>query len=314
MSVSLVATSHSPLMGIHEPAEGVAEAVESEFESVRAFVRSFDPELVVVFGPDHYNGVFYDMLPPFCIGAQATSVGDWGTTKGPLNVSHDDALAIAEHALSRELDLALSERMHIDHGFAQPLEIIFGAIDAVPTVPIFINSVAEPLGPAKRARLLGAAVGEAIQKLDKRVLLLGSGGLSHDPPVPTLANASPDITERLIAGRDPAPELRASREAGQIETARKFAAGEASLLPLNPRWDLDFLDVLATGQLEKIDSWTNDWFVEQAGHSSHEVRTWIAAYAALAACGPYEVLTSFYREIPEWIAGFGITTAAPSKR
>ncbi|OUS92831.1 3-(2,3-dihydroxyphenyl)propionate dioxygenase, partial [Rhodococcus sp. NCIMB 12038] len=69
------------------------------------------------------------------------------------------------------------------------------------------------------------------------------------------------------------------------------------------------LDVLASGEIEQIDSWTNEWFVEQAGHSSHEVRTWIAAYAAMRAVGKYRVTSTFYREIPEWIAGFGINTA-----
>jgi 2,3-dihydroxyphenylpropionate 1,2-dioxygenase len=39
------------------------------------------------------------------------------------------------------------------------------------------------------------------------------------------------------------------------------------------------------------------------------VRTWIAAYAALGAAGAYTVQYSFYKPIPEYIAGFGVTTA-----
>ena len=44
-----------------------------------------------------------------------------------------------------------------------------------------------------------------------------------------------------------------------------------------------------------------------AGHSSHEVRTWVAAYSALAACGDYAVSYEFYRPIKEYIAGFAVT-------
>ena len=33
--------------------------------------------------------------------------------------------------------------------------------------------------------------GDELATLDKRVLLVGSGGLSHSPPVPTLATAPP---------------------------------------------------------------------------------------------------------------------------
>jgi len=66
---------------------------------------------------------------------------------------------------------------------------LFGDATARPVIPIFINSVATPLGPLRRARALGAAVGTFLATLGKRVLVLGSGGLSHDPPVPTLATA-----------------------------------------------------------------------------------------------------------------------------
>ncbi len=113
----------------------------------------------------------------------------------------------------------------------------------------------------------------------------------------------------MIDGRNPSDAEREVRERRVIAAGRDFAAGTATIQPLNPHWDQHLLEILASGELEQIDTWTNDWFVEQAGHSSHEVRTWIAAYAALHANGPYQVTSSFYRAIPEWIAGFAITTA-----
>jgi 2,3-dihydroxyphenylpropionate 1,2-dioxygenase len=267
---------------------------------------------VVLFAPDHYNGFFYDMMPPFCLGTGATSVGDYGTAAGPLPVDRDAAYALARAVLAEGIDLAYSERMHVDHGFAQPLEILFGGIDAVPVVPVFINSVAEPLGPVSRARLLGQALGRAAAGLDRRVLVIGSGGLSHDPPVPQLEGAPPEVAERLIAGRNPSAEQRAQREQRVYATGRDFAAGAATIAPLNPDWDRRLMDLLAAADFAEIDSWSNQEFVDKAGHSSHEVRTWIAAYAALGATGPYRVTGSFYRPIPEWIAGFGVTTAAPA--
>ncbi|NGP04610.1 3-carboxyethylcatechol 2,3-dioxygenase [Rhodococcus sp. 14C212] len=309
MPVALCAMSHSPLMGRNDPDQTVIDAVDAAFDHARRFIADFAPDLIVIFAPDHYNGVFYDLLPPFCIGAAAQSVGDYGTEAGPLDVDRDAAYAIAREVLDSGIDVAFSERMHVDHGFAQALQLLVGSNTAVPTVPIFINSVAEPLGPVSRVRLLGEAVGQAATKLGKRVLLVGSGGLSHDPPVPQFATAPPDVRERLIDGRNPTPAERDAREQRVITAGQDFAAGTAAIQPLNPEWDRHLLDVLASGDLEQIDGWTNDWFVELAGHSSHEVRTWIAAYAALSAAGKYRVTSSFYREIPEWIAGFGITTA-----
>jgi 2,3-dihydroxyphenylpropionate 1,2-dioxygenase len=94
-----------------------------------------------------------------------------------------------------------------------------------------------------------------------------------------------------------------------MNAAREFAAGRTDLMPLNPDWDRDLMRLLADNALSEIDAWTTEWCTEQGGHSAHEVRTWIAAYAALAANGPFDVVSSFYRPVDEWIAGFGITTA-----
>lgn len=310
MSVAVCALSHSPLIGFNHPAREVEERVEAAFDQARRFVAEFDPDLVVMFAPDHYNGFFYDMMPPYCIGLKATALGDYGTPAGPLSVD-PAANRIAEHVLGAGVDIAVSERMYVDHGFAQPLQILFNGLDAVPVVPVFINSVAVPLCPIFRVRLLGDAIGRATATLDRRVLFLGSGGLSHDPPVPRLEDAPPEVAERLIDGHNPTREQRAARQARVIQAGSDLAAGSSSMRPINPEWDNRFLDILAAGDLEAIDNWPNEWFVEQAGNSSHEVRTWVAAYAAMAANGEYALEYRFYEEIKAWIAGFSVTTAVP---
>lgn len=309
MPAALVATSHTPLMGKHDPRPDVRAEVDGVLADARAFVEDFDPELVVIFGPDHYNGFLYDMMPSFCIGAEATSVGDYGMPTGPLTVNREVSRTILKHTLASGIDLALSEDMQVDHGIVQPLTFFFPDITKVPTVPIFINCVAEPLGPARRARALGTAVGEALRDLDRRVLLIGSGGLSHDPPVARFEEATPEVIERLKHGRNPTAEQRAARERSTIAAAGEFFAGSPKFRPLNPEWDALVLDSLAAGDFAALDERSNDWFVEEGGHSAHEVRTWIAAYAALAAFGDYTMSSRFYRAIPEWFAGFATTTA-----
>ena len=312
MPSAAVTMSHSPLMGFTEPAPDTSERVGAALQDARRFAAGFDPELVVIFGPDHYNGFFYDMMPPFCIGAAAESIGDYDTGAGALPVDHDAALMLVRAALDAEIDVTFSERMYVDHGFAQPLEILFGGLGEVPVVPVFVNCVAQPLGPARRARRLGSAIGSAAARLNRRVLFVGSGGLSHDPPVPTLEGAAPDVAAQLISeGRHLTPEQRAARQMRVIQAGRDYAAGVSTMQPLNPEWDRTVLAVLASGDFGLVDSWTTEWFTEQAGHSAHETRTSIAAYAALAATGPYRVTSSFYEPIPDWIAGFAVTTAAP---
>jgi 2,3-dihydroxyphenylpropionate 1,2-dioxygenase len=304
--------SHSPLLNLPGPSQDLLDDIHLALGNARDFVRAYDPELVVIFSPDHYNGFFYRLMPPFCIGTAAVGVGDFGTQAGPLNVPEDVATACATAVLNEDVDLSISASMDVDHGTVQPLQILFGDAAAVPTVPIFINSVATPLGPLRRARALGAAVGRFAASLNKRVLLLGSGGLSHDPPVPTLATAPPAALDRIVHGKPMTAEQRQARQTAVIGLAQEFAQGSGPMHPLNAEWDGRLLDILDRGDLTEVDHWSNEWIAREAGNSAHEIRTWIAAFAALASQGPYETAVRYYRAVPDLIAGFAVRTARPS--
>ncbi|MEU9886340.1 3-carboxyethylcatechol 2,3-dioxygenase [Sphaerisporangium sp. NPDC051011] len=310
MTAAAVGLSHSPLIGKNDPAPEVVAAVEEAVEGARSFVRAFDPELVVLYAPDHYNGFFYKEMPPFCLATEASAVGDFGSSAGPLSVDAEAARSIAGGVLERGVDLTVSARMTVDHGFVQPLEVLFGGIDKVPVVPVFVNGVATPLGPVSRIRALGTAIGQVAAALDRRVLFLGSGGLSHDPPVPVLDGAPPRVADALIEGHPPTAEQRARGEERVVQAGRDYAAGSTRMIPINPAWDNQVLDTLESGRLADVDSWTVEWMGAEGGGSAHEVRTWIAAFASLAATGDYRMTSRFYAPIPEWIAGFAVATAA----
>jgi 2,3-dihydroxyphenylpropionate 1,2-dioxygenase len=307
--MALCCMSHSPLLNLPGPSQELLDDIESAIAAAREFVAAFDPELVVTFSPDHYNGFFYNVMPPFCIGTAAEGVGDYGTHRGPLDVPANLATDCARAVLDSGVDVAISAAMQVDHGTVQPLEQLFGDAASRPVIPVFINSVATPLGPMSRVRALGAAVGTHLAGLGKRVLVIGSGGLSHDPPVPTLATAPPAALDRIVHGTPMTSEQRQARQVAVMEAAREFASGQGSLAPLNPEWDAAFLDLLDSRGLAEVDGWDNGWIAAQAGNSAHEVRTWVAAFAALATQGSYETGNRFYRAAPELIAGFAIRTA-----
>jgi len=309
MSIKLKCLSHTPLRGLNDPGADVVREVDEILAKARAEVEAFDPELIVVFAPDHYNGLFYDLMPPFVIATAADSVGDYQTQLGPLSVDKDLALEMAKFILDSDIDIAISHRLQVDHGCTQTLEEMTGSLTRYPVIPIIINSVAPPFGPYRRVRKLGEAVGKFIAKLDKRVLILGTGGLSHEPPVPLLAGAPEEIANFLIAGRNPTPEFRAARQARTIATGKIFGTPECELTPLNADWDLAFMQLLQDGRLAEIDDFSIEEISRAAGRSTHEIRTWVAAFAALAAAGSYTARQDYYRPINEWIAGYGVLSA-----
>jgi len=303
--------SHSPLLNLPGPSQDLLDDVEGAIALAREFVEEYDPELVVIFSPDHYNGFFYKVMPPFCIGMQASGVGDYGTHAGPIDVPEDLAGECAKAVLGAGVDVAVSAGMDVDHGTVQPLEKLFGNATARPVIPIFVNAIAVPLGPLHRCRALGAAVGAYLATLDKRVLVIGSGGLSHSPPVPTLATAPPAVLQRIVHGEPMTSEQRQARRAAVIEAAKNFADGQSDLQPLNPVWDHQFLEIIDDGRLAEVDQWSNSFVDDEGGGSAHEIRTWVAAFAALETAGPYQTTVRYYRPAAELIAGFAIRTAVP---
>ncbi|MBL7500849.1 3-carboxyethylcatechol 2,3-dioxygenase [Frankia sp. CNm7] len=310
MPLALCCMSHSPLLDITEQSPELEADVRAALSAARAFAEDFAPDVVVVFAPDHFNGFFYRLMPPFCVGMAATTVGDYGSLAGTLHVPTGLAQACAQAVLADGVDLSISHRMKLDHSSAQPLRELFGALDARPVIPVFINAAAAPLGPLARTRQLGAAIGRFFGRRDERVLLVGSGGLSHDPPVPTLDSAPAAMAERLVSGRPLTIEEAARKHTGAIAEGLRLADGSSERRPLSPAWDTEFLSLVTSGALTELDGWSNDE-IGQHGSGAHEIRAWIAAYSALDAAGPYEATYRYYRPIPEYIAGFAVTTARP---
>lgn len=310
MTAMLVCASHSPLMRVDMPASAAgSQDFLHRVDEVKARVASFDPELVVVFGPDHFNGFFFDLMPSFCIGAAAETTQDWSLPKLALKVPSETALACVRAVRGDDIDVALSWQMRADHGIAIPLHQLTPAADAYPVLPIFVNCAAPPRPSFRRVRQLGASVGRFLGSLGKRVLILGSGGLSHDPPTPRFDRAAPEVRKRLVERNVPdAAELR-RREARVVECAHRLVRGEGPCLAPDERWDRDFLAKLIDGGPEACDGLTDEALDRRAGFGGHEVRTWVAAFAAMRALGAFTPQLEYYRIVPEWITGMGLVTA-----
>lgn len=317
MPVKLICASHSPLMEFASPQRAEQETnVRAAFEKMAAEVKAFDPTLIITFGPDHFNGFFYDLMPSFCVGIRATAAGDWnyGAENNKINVPEETALHLVRRVLDEGVDVAYSYRMQADHGVTQPLHFLCdGQLDRYPTIPVFINGAAAPMPTTKRTVALGRAIGQFIKSLNlenERVLILGTGGLSHDPPTPQMGSVPPEVEEFLIAGRNPSTEARHARQAKIIAVGQKLAAGDTSVaVPLNAAWDIALLETFKNADFAAIEAMTEAEIRHDGGRGGQEVRSWIAAFAALSELGEYHMTTQVYEAISEWIAGFGIVSA-----
>ena len=237
-------------------------------------------------------------------------MGDFGTAAGKLDIPESRALSCAEHTLKEGVDVAISYRMNLDHGGIQPIELLSAKIPLMRMIPVFVNCALAPRPTMARVRALGAAVGRWAAACPERVLILGSGGLSHDPPIPSLATATPEVRQRLIDGGALPHSARMTRQNNVMGEGPRYAAGQSKLLPLDIGWDKMLLDAFTAGDLTALDASDDDAITHTGGRGGHEVRCWIAALAALGEGYSSEIL--FYEPIPEWLTGMGIMTATPA--
>jgi len=301
-----ICMSHTPLLDKARAEPDVERKFHGAVAEAAAMIAEWKPDLAVVFFPDHFNGFFYDLMPAFCVGVRAVSIGDFGTIPGALPVTEDLALDCANACLSCGVDIAVSYCMSVDHGCAQPIELLSAKFPLVNIVPVFVNCAAIPLPTFARAIALGAAVGSWAAAIDRRVLIIASGGLSHDPPLPSMEAATREQQSALVDNRNASHASRLARQ------NRIYAMRAADLRPINPSWDRALLAEFVKGDLSASELWTDAEVTRDAGRGGHEVRTWLAALAALKAAGGYTASVGFYHPIDEWLTGTALLTAQPA--
>jgi len=301
--IGMVGISHSPFATLLPPPDPAAPGGRflADARRVGAAVAALAPDALVVIGPDHFHANFYDAMPPFVLGVEeAEAFGDFGSRSGPLPVA--SALAWAIHdGLSRDgFDIALSYALTVDHGIVQSYDMVRGPADP-PLVPLVVNTAGPPRPAMPRCVALGRSLGAAIRAADAgRVLIVASGGLSHwlPPNDPRDASVTAERRAAMIHGRRDVRAFAAAREPG----VRALAGNPDA--QVNAAWDTWFLKQLVTADLDAVTSLGDEGLEDRAGSGGHEIRTWLAGFAA---AGRPLAWTS-YEPVPEWITGMGIGT------
>lgn len=319
--VMLATSSHSPIIEFPAVKSDTYHDIVRQLNVVKSEVETFDPDLVVIFGVDHYGGHHMHSMPPFCIGVEATALADVGGTPGPLPVPRDVAVSAVDFVRADGVDVAVSYAMDVDHGFTQALVRLTGGIDRYPVLPVFVSCIQPPFVPFARMRALGEAVGRFIGSLDhERVLIIGTGGLSHNPRrlFPPIDEVPEEWLPYHLYGRAQTTVSQQSWIDYEIEAHKigaAFLADEsipAEVFGLHDDWDKKFMSDYCSGDMTVFDSWQADPIVDDIGIGAMEVLSWIAAGAAmsqLSATMPQQRLQAICKEIG---IGFGITTAGPT--
>ncbi len=185
-----ITTSHVPAIG-----RAIARNLQQDpywkpffdgFIPVRKWLHESRPDVVVVVYNDHGLNFFLDRMPTFAVGAAPeyrNADEGWGIpTVPPFRGDPGLSWHLIEQLVGEEFDLTTCQEMKVDHAFTLPMALLWPDQDwPVRVVPVCINTVQAPLPSATRCWKLGQALARAVASwpVDERVLVLGTGGLSH---------------------------------------------------------------------------------------------------------------------------------------
>lgn len=305
-----VGASHSTLMNTHWEQtlhKDRAERFRDALREARDELAAARPDTVILVGSNHFRGFWLDLIPSFTIGVgDCIASGESGTPKGPQPVDVPLAQYIANSLVEGgRFDVAFSARLQIDHGQSHAIQYLLDGLD-VEIVPLVVNVFAPPLPTLERCEQLGRAIREAVLAFpeDRRVAVIGSGGLSHRLPWPDWREPHGDDEEFMVGA------WLNGRENWQDYDARRREIIRAAEAAINPEFDEAFLSLLERGHAHLVTQYSTDELEKTAGNGAQEIRTWLLA-AALLDHAPARRLA--YEPLPEWLTGMAVAVLDPAR-
>lgn len=186
-----ITTSHIPAIG-----NAMASKLEQDpywkrffdgYEPVKAWLAEKQPDIAIVVYNDHGLNFFLDKVPTFALGCAKTYENadeGWGLPSA-THFEGDEEFSwhLANSLVEQEFDMTTCQEMLVDHGLVVPMGLMWRHLGHWPVkvIPLAVNTVIQPLPSAKRCLDLGKALGKAIASYpeDKKVVIIGTGGLSH---------------------------------------------------------------------------------------------------------------------------------------
>jgi len=195
--------------------------VRAAYETIAQRIGELGATTVIVVGADHYVLFGPGCLPSYLIGTGDVS-GPYerfpGIAQGEIPNNRALARHIAQHGREHGFDWAVAKSLRVDHSIGVPARLCALPNSSVMgVVPVYLASGVEPLIPMRRAHALGGHIRAAVAAwdADERVVVIGSGGISHWVGLPEMGKVNPEFDRWVldcVQRGDPEPMLRLTDE------------------------------------------------------------------------------------------------------
>lgn len=165
------------------------EAVLAGYKEFHRRMQELKPDVVIGVANDHLLNFSMDNVPDFCVGIGDHWQGPAPWFKDWLNVpdyqikGHRElGRALVRDSAKAGINHAFAEQLLFDDNWSVPLMFLFPQYD-VRFVPMHMNCIVPPMPSASHCLEVGAQIARIVESFpsDERVVLMTTGGLSHDP-------------------------------------------------------------------------------------------------------------------------------------
>jgi len=202
---------HDPVMFVapNAPEAKQRDAVWAAYGQCAERLAALEPTTVIIVGCDHYILFGTHCLPRYVIGT--------GDVDGPIDrlpglergpISNHEALAehIVEHGEAEGIDWTVARSFTVDHSFSIPHQLIVKPAEQrlgreLPSIPVYLACGVDPYISLKRSADLGRQLRAAVEAFDddERVVIIGSGGISHWVGTVEMGRVAEDFDREILA-------------------------------------------------------------------------------------------------------------------
>ncbi|MBI3092041.1 MAG: hypothetical protein HYY96_15385 [Candidatus Tectomicrobia bacterium] len=238
--VLTIALAHAPgLTGwLDQAPQDQQQRLRDGYQEMGRIVRAAKPDTIIGLANDHILNFQFDNPPNFCIGTADIWHGPAPWFKDWLNVPDYTVKGNRDlaHTLVREGDragvrFAYSDSLLFDDNWSVPLFYLTPDHD-VPLVPIHMNCILPPLPTPAECFRVGEVIAEIVRTrrpARERIILMATGGLSHDPGGPAYFNVDEAFDRWFLSLLEEGNPQRVLKEA-TIERMKQAGDGGTSEL------------------------------------------------------------------------------------
>ncbi len=202
---------HDPVMFVapEAPPQAQRDIVWDAYRQCGERLAELDATSVIIVGCDHYILFGTHCLPRYLIGT--------GDVDGPIDrlpglprrvVKNQEQLAnhIVAQGEQQDVDWTVARSFTMDHSFAIPHQLIVQVAEQrlgreLPSIPVYLACGVDPYISFRRAADLGRQIRAAVESFaaDERVVVIGSGGISHRVGTHDMGRVSEDFDREVLA-------------------------------------------------------------------------------------------------------------------